>query len=714
MKYKNDIPFIQKGLEVSQISFSGGRVAASVAAHGGLTQLDYYGAQRFCDTKFFKGDPISAWGELFRLCAVIDRDVYYLEFNDTLIHPYGYSSSCVLADVTLAHSMTLLNDALVHTLTVVDNPKRRKVSACVIHGNFMRVDKPSRNWGSPELDERLNAVLYSVRDSYSAEQIEAAWKESHSNIYKSFPHREPASSETFVGLVANGEMKLTTSPSHLISKMRIDLEPVEDLVCFSVVLGHQGQERFKARLGEMRGGAAAEAHVRKESYCVRLKSQPRIRIPNKSAQSLLMNVPSILDSMKVADLPGGMRAADSGYWIWGWDSMVFSDALCMAGDLDFVRETLEYYKRTADHTLGIFHAATLEGKPYLTMAFPAQCLYAIMLYHAYVFTGDAKLLAAYLPFAHWILARAADDEVPESGLIKGPSLYPDNPRELGQDGENDLSVFNNGIYYQALRAMAGLAKEVGETEAAANYTSKADRLLASWGRFYDSDAGFFYDSISTSFEPRRHHTSYAVLWVTEFAADLVRPWADRIARFMKENFTVRHGVRVLPQSDPLFMSYAHHEFDMYMPVVESFHREMMKLAKDAEGVGQLFENIEWFWNQLCIPESLTCGYANHGITVDNPGRKQGFCARAWLSMFHHVVCGLNFDLEGVSLAPSDAGDIMVENLLVRGKALSLSITGEGWGIESLNVNGKEIAAPYKIPYSALGKTNDIVLRRRNG
>jgi len=38
LKYKNNIAKIAKGLEVSQICFSGGRVAASMANHGGLTQ----------------------------------------------------------------------------------------------------------------------------------------------------------------------------------------------------------------------------------------------------------------------------------------------------------------------------------------------------------------------------------------------------------------------------------------------------------------------------------------------------------------------------------------------------------------------------------------------------------------------------------------------------------------------------------------------------
>ena len=89
------------------------------------------------------------------------------------------------------------------------------------------------------------------------------------------------------------------------------------------------------------------------------------------------------------------------------------------------------------------------------MAFNAQCLYAISLYDVYLFSGDKKMLRTYFDFALELVNRAGRDEVKGTGLVKGPSLYPDAVDTLGETGD-DISAINNSIYYQALRAMQAL------------------------------------------------------------------------------------------------------------------------------------------------------------------------------------------------------------------------------------------------------------------
>ena len=53
------------GLTTTKLShmttlFLDNELAPSIARHGGLTAIRYYGAQRFGDTGFFQADPISA------------------------------------------------------------------------------------------------------------------------------------------------------------------------------------------------------------------------------------------------------------------------------------------------------------------------------------------------------------------------------------------------------------------------------------------------------------------------------------------------------------------------------------------------------------------------------------------------------------------------------------------------------------------------------
>jgi hypothetical protein len=714
VKYKRNIPFIKRGLEVSQISFSGGRTAASIASHGGLTQIDYYGRQGIGDVHFYKADPISAWTQLFRPTVSIDGDLHYLEFNDTRIYPFGYSSQCRLRGVAFAHGMWLLNDALVFTLDVLDKPAKAKLVFKLIHADVCaRIDKSTRTWESFAMDADTGAAIASARSAYPAAAAMAkAPQPPPDGLAKKRNDLCPANvpSETWLGIVSSSSLAFRETPRDF-RKFYFSSPCRKGTNAFSLVFGHQGRSAFLERLAALRTGAAKEAAGLVRNYA-RMTSGTKLSIKGRDgAQSLLNNVVPIIDSLKVKDLPGAMRAADSGYWVWGWDSMSFPEGLGLAGDTAILEEMLDFYRRTADPEYGISHQMRLDQKAILTMEFAAQCIYVVLLCHAYVLTGKAALLAEYLPFARWIVAKAGESEVAGSGLMKSTALYPDNPADLEQDG-NDISAFDNSIYYQALRIMAELCEEVGDRDGAAEFAQKAKRSQAGFQKFYDAEQGYFVDSLSArDFSPRRHYPSYAILWLTPFAADLVKGNEKAIATFMRRNFTARHGLRMLPTWDTRFM-YDGNQLGMYMPVVERFHREMMKASRDSQGIAELFDNMEWFWQQLCVPEALTCECENHGITVDNPGRKQAFAAKAWLSMFYQVAAGMNISTRGLSFSPCDSPAIDIENLCVRGKALDIEIRGRGWKIGSLRLNGKTVPAPFTIPFSALKKSNRIVIKRK--
>lgn len=712
MQFKRNVPFVARGLGVDQISFSGGRTAASVARHGGLTHINYYGAQRFADVTFYKADAISAWAQLFRPCVAVDGELFYLEFRDTSVYPFGYASHCRCGDVSLAHCMYLLDDAMVFTLTVLANPAGRRLGfKLLLMDCCAQAGKPTRAWNGFRLDAATGAAVATVLDCYPDAVRQPAAAAAPESLTQSpvIADPEPRSAETWIGVTANAELLLRETPASFC-KYYFETVGVAGSAVLAVAFGHRGRARFDERLATLTRAAAAEAQHRVGTYQACLAGQPQIVLGNKTVQSLLMNVGPIIDSLKVKDLPGGMRAADSGYWIWGWDSMVHCDALGFAGDTAFLAEMLEFYRRTADPKLGVLHALTLDLRPCLAMAFPAQCLYTILLYHAYLFTGDAKLLAEYLPFARWIVDQAGQDEVPGTGLIRGVSMYPDNPADLEQDGD-DLSVFNNSIYYQALRAAAELTREAGMAAAAAQYEARAAQTRAGFRRFYDREKGYFWDSLSArDLSPRRHYPVYAILWLTTFARDLVSHDLASIAGFMRENFTARHGLRMLPKWDPRFM-HDGNQLGMYMPVTEPFYRQMMKETRDADSGAAMLEHMAWFWSRLCVPEALTCECENHGITVDNPGRKQAFCGKAWLAMFYHVLAGLELDIGGVSLSPGDGPDITIRNLRLRGKRIDLAIRGRGWQIGSLTLNGIDLGAARRIPFADLGGHNRIVVRR---
>ena len=709
MNYKNNIPFINEGLEVSQISFSGGRTAANLARHGGMTMIDYYGRQAIGDVHFYKADPISAWAMLFRPCVSIESDLYYLEFNDTLLYPFGYSSQCSLGGVSFSHGMWLLNDAIVFTLEILENPADAKVIFKLINTDTCtRIDKPTRVWQNFAIEAQTGAAIASATSTYPDEPAPERPKDGMSKKMNDLCSSN-VSSETWLGVAASSELSLRQTP-HGFRKFYFDAPCTKGMNTISLAFGHRGQAAFFERLTELRANAASEAEGLLNNYTA-ITSRAKIFIQGReAAQSLLNNVVPIIDAMKVKDLPGAMRGGDSGYWVWGWDSMNFPEGLGFSGDTAFLEEMLEFYRRTADVEYGIGHQLRLDLRPILTMEFAGQTIYIVLLYHTYLLTGNKKLLEEYLPFAKMIISKAGEDEVAGSGLMRSTALFPDYPADLEQDGD-DISVFDNSIYYQALRAMAELSREVGNPSDADEYTQKAQRTQAGFQKFFDEEQGYFVDSLSAKdFSKRSHYPLYAILWLTPFAADLVQGHEKQIIAFMKKNFPARIGLRMYPKWDTRFM-YDGCQLGMYMPAIENFHQEMMKMGRESGEIIHMFDNMEWYWNQNCVLEALTCECENHGVTVDNPGRKQAGAAKAWLNMFYQIAAGLNISTQGLSFSACDSEEIKIENLRMRGKSINIEITGKGWDIASLSLNGKSVAAPYMILFSELDMQNHIVLRR---
>jgi len=75
-----------------QNHFSNGRLYATVAAHGGITDLSYWGTQHLSAPHFFRGAPSSALNKLFRVAVVLGDKRYYPILNETQLFPFGLRS----------------------------------------------------------------------------------------------------------------------------------------------------------------------------------------------------------------------------------------------------------------------------------------------------------------------------------------------------------------------------------------------------------------------------------------------------------------------------------------------------------------------------------------------------------------------------------------------------------------------------------------------
>ena len=703
MHFKNNVPCVKHGIEPSQVCFSGGRVAASIANHGGLTHVDYFGEQRLGESRLFNGNTISAWTQLFRLCLGIGDHLYYFKFTDTEFFPFGYTSHFTAKGVTVRHGLYLLNDALVYRIEVLRNPRRRAISAVLFQMNGpTRVGKTTRTWSGFERISTGNVWEGIAVDQHT----EPSKAQGNFGLAKTFPTEQVMRSETYVAVTSDRALRFE-NPNHFKHSLRSVRFTREATFC--LVFGHTDQDRFRKRVQTLRRSAPAEVARLLANYRESLQS-PAFSFPNPAVQSFIANTRAMLNAAKPKDIPGGLRGANNGYWIWAWDSFVYSHTYLLLRDTAFPGEMLEFYKRHSDPDIGIAHAFTLDQKPFLPMAANAQSLYAILLYDVYLFQGDRKVLRTYFDFALELVNRAGREEVKGTGLVRGPSLYPDAVDTLGETGD-DISAINNSIYYQALRCMQALAFEIDKKDSAIELRQRADRLQKNFDRLYDKKQGFFYTSISASdFNPRKFYGAHAVFWVTSFARDLVEPHAAPIARFIRKNLTMPHGYRLMPKWDQGYMRDGNNN-GYYDPYMDRFYIEVMKLASGEKEIRKFSDDVAWYWIQLTVPEAMGAEMENHGITVDDPGKQQPFSMRVWCSIFFHTLAGLELDCDGLSFTACDVGPIRLNNLLIRGRRIDIAITGRGWQVDKLLLDGKPVAAPFRIPFASLKKHSRIEVHR---
>ena len=701
LTFRHNVPHVRRGLGLAQACFSGGRLCASIGAHGGLTKIDYYGEQRFGDARLFTGNELSAWTQMFRLCLGIDDNLYYLELADTALFPFGYTSHFTAGDVAVRHGLYLLNDALVQRIEVLQNPKKRVISAVLFHmPGATQENKPTRRWIASSAISRQNVLETTALDRYSTPS------KSGSLYGKSFHTQQVNRSETHVAVSSDRVLHLEHENDF---KLNLRSARFTDEAVFCVVFGHQSRAALRRRTQQLRKSATTEVDALLAGYQKSLE-RPVIHYPEPAVQSFVANTHAMMDAMKAKDLRGGARGANNCYWIWGWDSLVYGHVHGLLDDAGFGVEMLQFYGRYAGSKTGIPHSITHDMKPWLPMVFGAQALYAILLYDVFIHGGDRAMLRRHFDIALSLVERTGREEVRGTGLVRGFSVYPDAVHTLGETG-NDLSAMNNSIYYQALRAMEVLARELGRDEVAGDLGARAGRLRKSFRRFFDKRAGFFITSLDAgTFKPRKFYGAHAIFWVTPFARDLAEPHARELGRFIVKNLTMRHGHRLMPKWDAGYMRDGNNN-GYYDPYLERFYAEIAKLNRRRAGLDHFTRTVSWFWRQYTVPEAMTAEMENHGLTPDDPGKHQLFSMKAWCSIFFHTLAGLELDAQGLSFSACDGENLAIEGLSIRGRTVDLKITGRGWQIDRLLLDGKPVAAPYRIPYAALRRHSRIQLHR---
>ena len=664
------LPFAKKGIPNAEIVFAAGRTAANLAAHGGLSEIRYFGAQAIGEAKLFSGSPISVFNQVFRPYANFGgSEQYFLPFNDTSFWPFGYDSSCRLKGVKFRHRFTVLPDALVWELEAEDGR-----AAFSLKSALTTCAAPVRRDGR-------------VFKRFAFDGTRGVGSFTEKSGKKEFFASSASSCPTHFAVPINHRKDYFTVPA------------ADGYAAFAVVFGTD-EAKTRARAAELDRTARAECAAARAEFCADQAAGTKVRTGHKVLDSFLANAWGNVRSMRVRDLKGGYLASNYCYWIWGWDSMAHCDALGLMGHADDLHDRLSFYRDNATESGDIPHAFDLSGKSTMPMHTAPQTIYTIMLYDYYVFSRDKARTLEFYDFAAKRLDATEKDLVASAGLYKGMSLYPDYPPDLGQTGD-DLCSFDNSILFQAFRAMARLAAEFGKDADAKRWTAKADSLKEAFlKRFWDPSHKAFYDSLDAkTLQPRKYYPVYAVLALSPYAWELTEGVEADYARYLLDNHREANGVTMFSRKDPVFYSDGV-QLGMYMAVIE---REFRRLeAKYGRGESVL-PVIERNWRDVEVAEAACMEAVNmNEFTSDAPGKKQQFAINSWYAQTFEVLGGLQFSLDALTVAPSpvDRGGWTVRDLKIGKGTLDVVFTGRGRDVAALALDGQPLEGA-SVPMSRL-------------
>ncbi len=704
LRWNDLLPVAPKGIGVPYLTYGAGRVGASITHWGGLHQVVYYGdGPMRSPPAYFQADASTAYVRLFRLQLVIGGLAYNPEFNETVHYPFGFSSRFRIATlgVDVSHSLTLLNDALVQSATVIENASALPLQLRLEHHEHTKHQSHGdleRTWS--DWTGSGDGVWACTASDRLSEQAWQSAKEqtlvSHDSVGLACRETGPREGSTHLALLADGSMARTS----LRGRTYWTTHSFTNGTKAVALVFASSSEALGDRVRNLRPQLQSIALDRQRACHAEIAELPAIDIGNPIVSSLFGNLPATVAACFVEDKPGAMRAAAMHYWVWGWDTLMCVESMLIAGNEDTVRNVLRFYRETADPEFGIGHQFTRELTVRIPQAPAAQCLYLVAL-HAYMaYTGDIAMVNEAYSFARIVFERALAARN-DMGLGTGPALWPDFPICAGHTGR-DCSAFNNSILYQGVRCMETLAGLVGDKATLATASDAARQLEVAFpDAFWDEAKGYFVDSIdSFTHEQRPSYPSHAMLWQSPFCGDLAPDKGEACARFISTHHATPRGFLPYPRWDSAFNG-DHNQLGQTWPITDVFDTRRLAEAGDQVALATWMDGLAWFWQQLTIPEAYTMVTTNDSGTPDAPGGKQPFSAKSWYMAIISSIAGIDVDQGGITLGPGLAEPVVIERFRYRGSNVRLSVQGAGIFPEALTVKGKTVSGSCKIPMRIL-------------
>ena len=651
---RNGLPFVRDGFGVRRNFYLSGRLSVECSDIGGVYRVSYVGRQSHRARDFYAANENCTFGRFLAPQVYIGERRYRLTFENTVHYPFGYSSECTLEDVKLRHELVLDRNAIFRRITVLENPSAKPVRALVSQMNcFMKGAKLLMN-------DRRDGLVASRTDGDAVTTIEVgSLNPAH------FPLNDRP--ENPLAFEAKEGNVMTIRCDY------VERAPAKEHLFWMVFNRAEGEKLDSARVDAVY--AAFE--------CLR-KGDAKIRFADEVTDGFVNGISSWFDAFEV-DGRGAFRASPS-YWVWGWDAMVHAGVFALTGRAAEVKRMLFFFRDIADPKFGILHSYETDFKVEksdgdrlgslgpggsVTMAPHVQLFYVVLLHDYYCLTGDRATLDALLPFAKTLVDRARAKARPDEALCREYGFFPDNPYAVDQQVD-DLSLINNAIYYQGLCAYHDLTGDCADD------CARVKRELVE--RLWDAKEGYWADAYDVHANARRpHYPLYGLFHISPFA-QTVRPTDEaKLADYMKRKFLNGSYLAMFAPGTASHLADGN-QLGAYYPVADRTYWNAMNAAGRVDALGDFRTILSRHARVLTYPEGQCSDVCNNDPAdySDELGNKQFFSAKSWLADTLELNLGLRWTVDGLSFhALADGQPFVAENLTVRGKRLTVRVTGKG-------------------------------------
>jgi predicted glycogen debranching enzyme len=292
------------------------------------------------------------------------------------------------------------------------------------------------------------------------------------------------------------------------------------------------------------------------------KAQPAAGLAPAWIEQLVLAADQFLVTRPLADDPGGLSVIAGYHWFgdWGRDTMIALPGLTLTtGRPEAARRILTTFARFVDGGMlpNVFPDAG-ERPEYNTVDAALWYVEAVRAYHES--TGDATAPRELFPALEQIVRGYA------AGTRYGIRVDPaDGLVAAGEPGvqltwmdarvgdwvvtpRTGKPVEINALWYNALVAMAGLARVLGRPSA--EWEAMAARAAAGFARFWNAEAGYCYDVIDGPAGPEAALRPNQILAVSLPASALPAARQRQVVDACARRLLISYGLRSLAPGEP--------------------------------------------------------------------------------------------------------------------------------------------------------------------